>query len=172
MGATVSGFIGPWIIGWIFGTATGFKGNGLKAAMGNGVSTGTTWVCLLTDVKRRIRFLQKIRLFSYRLQMWPCTAIGCMFAAVWSDSSRIRPTDSFVCLFVSDIICVHRCAHTRTRTRTRTHTRTHTCAHVHAHTHACTHAHMHTHAYMHRCLHTHVCTRTNRRVQLAQHSVG
>jgi len=46
LGATVSGFIGPWIIGWIFGTATGFKGNGLRAAMGNGVSTGTTWGCM------------------------------------------------------------------------------------------------------------------------------
>jgi hypothetical protein len=46
MGATVSGFIGPWIIGWIFGTATGFKGNGLRGAMGNGVSTGTAWVRL------------------------------------------------------------------------------------------------------------------------------
>ena len=31
---------------WIFGTATGFKGNGLRAAMGNGVSTGTTWGCM------------------------------------------------------------------------------------------------------------------------------
>ena len=46
LGATVSGFIGPWVIGWIFGTATGFKGNGLRGAMGNGVSTGTTWVCV------------------------------------------------------------------------------------------------------------------------------
>ena len=44
LGATVSGFIGPWIIGWIFGTATGFKGGGLRGAMGNGVSTGTAWV--------------------------------------------------------------------------------------------------------------------------------
>ena len=43
LGATVTGFIGPWIIGWIFGTATGFKGGGVRAAMGNGVSTGTTW---------------------------------------------------------------------------------------------------------------------------------
>jgi hypothetical protein len=25
LGATLTGFIGPWIIGWIFGTATGFK---------------------------------------------------------------------------------------------------------------------------------------------------
>ena len=47
LGATVSGVIGPWIIGWIFGTATGFKGGGLRGAMGNGVSTGTAWVSAL-----------------------------------------------------------------------------------------------------------------------------
>lgn len=43
VGATLSGFIGPWIIGWIFGTVTAIKGQGIRAAMGNGVTTGTAW---------------------------------------------------------------------------------------------------------------------------------
>eukprot|EP00960_Hanusia_phi_P026192 746115-Hanusia_phi.AAC.8 len=43
LGSVITGFIGPWIIGWIFGTMTGFKGNGFKGAMSNGFSTGTAW---------------------------------------------------------------------------------------------------------------------------------
>ncbi len=43
VGATVSGFVGPWIIGWLFGTITGFKGMGFGGALRNGVSTGTAW---------------------------------------------------------------------------------------------------------------------------------
>lgn len=42
-GATFSGFVGPWIIGWIFGSITGFKSMGFRGGLQNGVKTGTAW---------------------------------------------------------------------------------------------------------------------------------
>ena len=60
IGSTLSGYVGPWMIGMIIGSVTGAKG-GFKAAMRNGVNTGNSWgiisatFCGLEVLSREIR---------------------------------------------------------------------------------------------------------------------
>ncbi len=60
IGATLSGYCGPWVIGMVVGSVGGAS-QGFKAAMRNGVSTGNSWgimsaaFCGLEVLSREVR---------------------------------------------------------------------------------------------------------------------
>ncbi|KAJ1493483.1 hypothetical protein T484DRAFT_2764899 [Baffinella frigidus] len=108
LGATLTGFLSTFVIGGLFGVATGFKGNGFKGALANGATTGKTWgtlsaaFCGVEVLVREIRGTKdkwnNIWAVGNVGQGAQAMAVGCLQFAAMSyviDMFVDRPKDEF-----------------------------------------------------------------------------